>query len=315
MSQQPDSPLPRPERDEDPDPEIDILLDFDPVYRRIKRSDGWPPEVQRGFIAALARTGSVEHAAFAVHRSSGGAWKLRGDGSGQSFADSWDGAIDLYHERNPKPARRGGRARGAWAEAAKPAAPPPPDEVPEDDDAFWAELQDSLFVKYLLKLDAEREARLDGRIVEADFIVRQLTWLEVSLDLAGVGEKVVDLFKGLSRGERNVRDIAATPVSVLLDTLRRAYWEKYGGPERPAAAALGRHDEDAATGEPLECHGWPERDGEGIGPSGRREEHVRRNAEAQRAWEAKAKADAEAWRKRVDGEGGTGAVNDEETQP
>ena len=65
MDQTPDSPdsLPaRPERDHDPDPEIDALLDFDPVYRRIKRSDGWPPEVQRGFIAALARTGSVEHA-------------------------------------------------------------------------------------------------------------------------------------------------------------------------------------------------------------------------------------------------------------
>jgi hypothetical protein len=295
MSTQPDSPEPpRPPRERDPDPEIDALLDFDPVYRRIRRSDGWPPPVQRGFIAA-ARTGSVEHAAFAVHRSDGGAWKLRGHGSGQSFAAAWDGAIDLYHERNPKPARRGGRARGAWA----PPPPPPPPEPSEDE--RWAEFQDTILTKYLLKLDGEREARLAGRIVEADFCVRQLTWIEVALDLAGLGGKAADLLKGLARGKRNVRDIAATPVSLLLDDLRRAYWAEEAGPERPPLPPLGQHDDEAAIGQPSEsCH-WPERDGPGPNRGSRHEEYLRRNAEAQRLWEEKAKADAAAWRRRVEG--------------
>jgi hypothetical protein len=297
MEQTHDSPLPRLERQHDPDPEIDALLDFDPVYRRIKRSDGWPPDVQRGFIAALARTGSVEHAAFAVHRSDGGAWKLRGHGSGQSFAAAWDGAVDLYHRRNPKQSRRGGRARGAWTPGPEPEPEPEPD-------ALWALLEESIFGKYVLKLNAERDARLSGRIGEADFIVRQLTWLEVTLDLAGLGEKVVDLYKGLSRGERNLRDIVATPMSVVLDTLRRAYWEQLGEPERPPLPPLGRHDDESAAGQPLECQRWPERDGEGFGPSAKREAHLQKNADAQRLWEEKARADAEAWRARVAREGG-----------
>ncbi|HEX9933054.1 MAG TPA: hypothetical protein VGB08_09455 [Allosphingosinicella sp.] len=308
MTQQPDSLLPRPERERDPDPEIDALLDFDPVHRRIKRSDGWPPPVQRGFIAALARTGSVEHAAFAVHRSDGGAWKLRGHGSGQSFAEAWDAAIDLFHERNPKPARRGGRARGAWA------AQPEPEPEPERDyDAEWKLLTETIFDKYLIKLFDEREARLDGRIVEADFYVRQLTWLEVCLDLAGVGEKAVDHFKRLERGERRVGDIVATPVSMLLDMLRRSYWEMNGEPARPPRPALGRHDDEVATGEPSESQHWSPRDGEGVGPSPKREAHLRRNAEAQHVWEEKARADSEAWRRRLESEGEAGGL--EEKQP
>ena len=38
------------------------LLDFEPVPRR-PRADGWTPEVQRAFIAALAVTGSDRQAA------------------------------------------------------------------------------------------------------------------------------------------------------------------------------------------------------------------------------------------------------------
>lgn len=311
MEQQHDSPLPSaapadeapgaaPPRERDPDPEIDALLDFEPVYRRIRRSDGWPADVQRRFIAALARSGSVEHAAFAVNRSDGGAWKLRGHGSGQSFAGAWDKAVELWHARNPKQSRRGGRARGAWK-------PEPEPEPQLDEDAFWELFQESILMKYLQKLAAERGARLEGRIVEADFYVRQLTWLEVTLDLAELGDKAVELFKGLSRGERNLRDIAATPMSVVLDTLRRSYWRRHGEPERPPLPPLGHHDDACAVGEPLESQHWAERDGEGFGPSPQRDEHLSRNAEAQRAWESKAKADAEEWRKRLERAGDTEA--------
>jgi len=53
------------------------LLDFDPVPRKTKRSDGWTPEVQRGFIAALAATGSASGAARAVGKAQFGADQLR----------------------------------------------------------------------------------------------------------------------------------------------------------------------------------------------------------------------------------------------
>jgi len=297
MEHEPDSHAANGARERDADPEIDALLDFEPVYRRIRRSDGWPPEIQRGFIAALARSGSVEHAAYAVHRSDGGAWKLRGHGSGQSFADAWDAAIDLWHARNPKQSRRGGRARGAWK--------PEPEPEPEpDEDARWSEFQDGILLKYLEKLDGERVARLNGRIVEADFYVRQLTWLEVALDLAGRGDEMIEMLKGLARGERNVRHIVATPVSLLLDQLRRAYWAKREEPERPTLPPLGEQDAGAALGEPPESRYWPERDGQGLGPSSRHAAYVERNADAQRAWEEKAKADAEAWRQRLQADEG-----------
>ncbi|HYG28702.1 MAG TPA: hypothetical protein VD887_00650 [Allosphingosinicella sp.] len=308
MERQPDSPEPDGSsapceeglgppafREPDPDPEIDALLDFTPVHRRTRRHDGWPPATQRAFIANLARMGSAEHAAYELGRSSGGAWNLRATGDGQEFADAWDAAIDLWHARNPERSRRGGRARGAWA----PPPPPPPPEPSEEE--RWAEFQDGLLTKYLHKLDGERTARLAGRIVEADFCVRQLTWIEVALDLAGLGENAVALLRGLARGERNVRDIAATPVSLLLDTLRRAYWAEEGGPERPPLPPLGPHDEEAATGQPLESQHWPERDGPGPNRGPQHREYLERNAEAQRLWEEKAKADAEAWRKRLEG--------------
>jgi len=290
-----EGPSPPAFREPDSDPEIDALLDFTPVHRRTRRHDGWPPATQRAFIANLARMGSAEHAAYELGRSAAGAWKLRSTPDGQEFADSWDAAIDLWHARNPERSRRGGRARGAWA----PPPPPPPPEPSEEE--RWAEFQDGVLTKYLLKLHDERAARLSGRIIEADFCVRQLTWLEVMLDLAGLGEETSDLLKGLARGERNVRDIAATPVSLLLDSLRRAYWAEEGGPERPPLPPLGGHDEEAAIGEPVESQHWPERDGPGANRGPQHREYLRRNVEAQRLWEEKAKADAEAWRRRVEG--------------
>ncbi|MGQ0588597.1 MAG: hypothetical protein ACT4N8_03560 [Sphingosinicella sp.] len=287
----PDPPPPDPAALAEGDPEIAALLGFEPVVRKCKRRDGWTVERQRGFIAALARIGNVDFAAHEVGRTSAGAWKLRSDAGGTSFAAAWDGAIDLFHARNPGTSRRGGRARGAWA---SPPPPPPPEEP--DEDARWQELCDGILTKYLLKLEAEREARLAGRIVEADYYVRQLTWLEVALDLGGLGEHAVAMLMGLKRGERHAGQIAATPVSLLLDQLRRAYWEEEGGPERPPPPALGPHaDADASPGEPLECQwtGYGEADRE----ARQRKEAIQ--AEAQRLWEEKAKTDAAAWATRL----------------
>jgi hypothetical protein len=72
-------------------PEIeDDLPDFTPVPLTRHRHDGWTPERQRGFIAALARTGVVAQAARSVGMSSASAYNLRRRPHAESFALAWD---------------------------------------------------------------------------------------------------------------------------------------------------------------------------------------------------------------------------------
>lgn len=136
-----------------------------------------------------------------------GAYKVRSAGGGEGFGEAWDKAVDLYMERNPR-APRTGRWRPSDGKA-----PPGPEPAPERgpyEDALWNALCDSIFMQYLLKLDAERTARLAGRIAEADLYVRQPAWLEVTLDLAGLGERAVEMFKALERGGRHIAYLAIT---------------------------------------------------------------------------------------------------------
>ena len=65
------------------------LLSFDPVPVRA-HSNNWTPAHQRGFIAALAITGSVNKAARAVGRFPFGAERLRKARGGTSFAMAWE---------------------------------------------------------------------------------------------------------------------------------------------------------------------------------------------------------------------------------
>ena len=78
--------------------EIRDLLAFTPVPRRA-HADGWREEVQRGFIAALAVTGSPRRAARVTGRHCNGAEQLRRARGSASFAAAWDAAIELYRER------------------------------------------------------------------------------------------------------------------------------------------------------------------------------------------------------------------------
>lgn len=66
---------------------------FTPVPRKCERHDGWTPERQRGFIEALADTGSVEAACRAVDMSSVGAYYLRRQPGAESFRAAWDAAL------------------------------------------------------------------------------------------------------------------------------------------------------------------------------------------------------------------------------
>lgn len=67
---------------------------FEPVPRRNLRHDGWTPARQRGFIEALADTGSVEAACRAVDMATEGAYQLRRQPGAESFRAAWAAALD-----------------------------------------------------------------------------------------------------------------------------------------------------------------------------------------------------------------------------
>jgi hypothetical protein len=74
------------------------LPQFEPVPRKY-RHDGWTPERQKAFIAALADTGSVKRAARAVNMSPEGAYWLRRQPGSETFRRAWEAALDFGVQR------------------------------------------------------------------------------------------------------------------------------------------------------------------------------------------------------------------------
>ncbi len=295
---------PAPPDDPGPDPEIEALLDFTPVVRRNKRSDGWSPDHQRGYISGLALTGDMAAAAAAVGRTVSGAYTVRNSAGGEEFADAWDRALALYQRRNAAPpaaprSPRLGRPGHPFRTRDMPRRPAPPPAV-EIDEAEEEELLEAILKKYWHKLEAERVSRLAGRIVEADFYVRQLTSIEIILDLGG---KAQPLLETLKRRDVPALQVVATPATVLLEKYRRFYWQELGEVDRPPPAPLGKHDAAVSFGVPTYYNA--ERDGDHDEWCRRREQACALAAEAQAAWEEKARADAELWRRRVEDGGGS----------
>jgi hypothetical protein len=70
-----------------------------PVPRLRERHDGWTEERQRGFIAALADTGSVRAAADAANMTPEGAYLLRCHPERKSFRKAWEAALSLGVQR------------------------------------------------------------------------------------------------------------------------------------------------------------------------------------------------------------------------
>lgn len=70
------------------------LPDFTPVPRRY-RHDGWTPERQRAFIAALADTGSVSRAAAMTNMAVPNCYTLRRAPGAESFRRAWEAALDF----------------------------------------------------------------------------------------------------------------------------------------------------------------------------------------------------------------------------
>lgn len=289
----------------DGDEQIAALLAFTPVQRRCRRHDGWTAEHQRRFIVALARTGRVDTAAHSVGRSDGGAWTVRKSLGAESFAAAWDAAQDLFHRRvqdelpEPPPPPRSpppppaaplrlapprATPRHAGARRKGPAARP---EDPELEEAEKEELIGEIMKRYGAKLRAERKSRLEGRIAEADFYVRQLSFIELVLDIGG---RTQDLLEGLARDEIvPLPEAAATPGSALLEKARRAIWLEKGEADRPPPAPLGRHDARYATGEEQYD---PARDGDRAAWEHKQAAKRRLAAEAQAEWEQRARDEA-----------------------
>lgn len=250
---------------------------FDAVPRKFERAGGWTAERQRGFIKALAACGDPERAAQSQGLTGNGAYQLRKAAGAESFRAAWAAAI--------------GQFRGGAAEPGPEA--PGPEEARADEEAALrqAELLDRIVATYGRKLAQERAARLAGRIVEADFYCRQLSFIEIALSL---GPDAFEMLKRLRRGGHGVLDIAATSMANHLDQVRRAVWRERGEPDRPPPSLAGMPRGEIALPPPTAEANLP---GEAAG-AGRRRKEAREAllAEAQRQWEEKAKADAETWR-------------------
>ena len=248
------------------------LLDFAPVPRARSRHDGWTPKRQRAFIAALAETGSVTAAAEAVNMASEGAYALRRQPLAGEFAAAWDAALDhgaeivdgkalersingvpvpifqggkqvgerrVYNERltmfllqHRKPAKYGRARKGDLAPDESARAATVREEIAEAA-ATWS---DRLSALYAGRVRMERENRLAGNIPAADFYLRQLTHMEVLLEL-GRGAKFLLLLADGGGDERpgssSEGHVYATETTQKLDALRRESWAKAGEPDRP----------------------------------------------------------------------------------
>jgi hypothetical protein len=208
------------------------LLDFEPVLRKVKRPDGWTPERQRRFIELLAETGSPHRAAAAMGKVLSGIEALYRQAGADSFRAAWDHALEIARtrERSELSAMTDGPAVDPPHRRARVAEPEPESEVEEDG---RRELIENVLRKHALKVGLEREARLNGEVVAADFYLRQITWIEVAMDLISGHGAAFRYLHDFRCGEHYLTEIAETPMSRLLDSHRREYWAAEGEPERP----------------------------------------------------------------------------------
>jgi hypothetical protein len=270
------------------------LLDFEPVPRR-PRADGWTPELQRAFIAALAVTGSPRRGARAVGKAQYGAEQLRKAKGAEGFNAAWDRAMALAAEKG-RHRLAAGISAAIEADARPDLAKATQEKMAEEDrpaetDDAKLELLAAIVRNHLLKLKQERRCRLEGRIAEADFYVRQITCLEVALDL--VSEDGWKFLYDCRRGAHDLVVIAETDMSRLLDAARREHWQACGDPPRPEHPP--RHlleEHDGFSTEPLEAT-WSGQELSHEEQRARFREQHAIDAKAQVEWEAEARRDFE----------------------
>lgn len=299
---------------EDPFAAFGDLLDFDPVPRRANRADGWTDEVQRAYIAALSLTGTDRAACRAVGKSTFGVNQLLDNPDSAGFRAAREQAQEIAGDERSRRLADGIRAIAAEQAGWRPPEPPwasaatrrgrraLPVPVPPDPWAGGAMSEEAvqkhkiaaleaLFEYYEMRLVMERQARIEGRIVEADFYLRQVTVYEICMDLlcSGADENVVTLLRDLSRDRVHVTRIAETTMTRLIDDVRRDKWAELGEPPRPDALTRDQLiDKDGYSLLRFDACS----DGD---HAGWREAQKAKEAEAARAqveWEAEARRDA-----------------------
>jgi hypothetical protein len=298
------------------------LLDFKAVPRQLKRRDGWTGVLQREFIARLARTGSPTLAVEAMGKCLHGVKKLLKDPGSDGFRDAWERAVEIGEaaEARRRIAEQAGidergahltapRRRSGWdSEDGFPDPVDPEEEGMSEDGKI--EILARLITKFTGKVARERAARIGGRIVEADFYLRQITCLEISFDLLAEGQGM-DAWQAIAlcrRGGHGILEIGDTVMSRLLDDARRGQWAKMGEPQRPEhppARFLTDHGDHRT--EAAECLGpasppLPGHDPEAWAAMSYEEqkaaqiEQYKRDAAEQVEWEARNAAEAAEWR-------------------
>jgi hypothetical protein len=177
------------------DPEIEVLLEFEPVPRKVKRPDGWTPELQREFIHRLALCGSPPVAVNQMGKNISGIEAIYKEKGAESFRFAWDSALELgrrraaqrepgagYAGRAPGLNVRGGAARGGPDDWAFEEQPPSPAQIEEAADSIRDKLLRCRRL-YLQEISASSGRR-------AAFEV--LTELPIDWDKAARGEEQAD---------------------------------------------------------------------------------------------------------------------------
>jgi len=167
-------------------------------------------------------------------------------------------------------------------EAEQAEAALPPGESAED--KAWL---DRALKGYLYKVQAERQHRLAGEVVAADFTLRQLTHMELILSCGGRGMALIDAWANPARAGGEP-ERWADGTSRMLDEMRRGVWAEMADPPRPS---LPLGDEPGPQG----IWGGPTADKR----CKAQRDCERRIAEAQAEWEAA--ASEEGWKRWKEG--------------
>ncbi|HEU4497716.1 MAG TPA: hypothetical protein VFR60_00120, partial [Sphingomicrobium sp.] len=279
--------------------------------------------------------GSANKACEQMGKNRTGMTKLYHSPQGASFRDAWHGAVALAKRRKaeaaaaldrPSPGTNPPTLDHRVKARHKPERElqPEPGEA-EDDTGLRLELVERLVAKFQRKVGQERECRLAGRIVEADFYLRQITALEVAFDLMidGHGDSGWEMLMQARRGTRNMLEIADTYMARVLDQARRDQWAAMAEPGRPEAwperYLIGDATKVDARLEPQEATGRGTRPPPGYALNDwchldhDEQQRIwealhRKDAEAQVAWEAEGASQSAEWRARqlpspLEGEG------------
>ena len=110
----------------------------------------------------------------------------------------------------------------------------------EEREAAQLDMLGQIFALYDAKVRTERQARLEGDLVEADFALRQLTHIEVLLEAGGAAQALIDRVNR-DPFAQDSRDVYATRLTDMLDEIRREAWARAGEPQRPTARSTARN--------------------------------------------------------------------------